>query len=242
MLVSYERQHTDWIPLTLSLLKRAMPFAFIAVLVGLGYITKLEVAKSDPDRYYHLRLSQISADEGLQSTLPQAEDLGWGDKFPDKEFLFHILTSATHFVGGEKLLSHLPFFLQFLIFVCLFLACRRFLSTKEALLLILFAIAGNYWFSLRMSMLRPHVLAILVFCLLLYACMFSRSRYVAPLLCFLYALAYHAIYVPLVGIGCFALVHFWNRDFSWLKTLAYAVLALIAGTILSPYFLSLIHI
>ena len=47
----------------------------------------------DPDRLYQLSLSREVALRGLVlPNLPQAEDIGWADYFPDKEFGYHALT------------------------------------------------------------------------------------------------------------------------------------------------------
>ena len=69
------------------------------------------VGYNDPDRFYHLGLSRLISTQGLLRTLPQAEDLGWGHYFPDKEFLFHVFTGAADWVGGPvAVLALVPMF------------------------------------------------------------------------------------------------------------------------------------
>ena len=68
--------------------------AAMAVYYWLLFFPPRLVGSNDPDRYYHLGLAAITAEHGLPATLPQVEDLGWGNYFPDKEFLFHALTGA----------------------------------------------------------------------------------------------------------------------------------------------------
>ena len=45
---------------------------------------------------------RLSAEQGLLLTLPQVEDLGWGEYFPDKEFLFHVQTRVAYKFAGER--------------------------------------------------------------------------------------------------------------------------------------------
>ncbi len=58
------------------------------------YGAHIQAGSNDPVRYHHLALSRLSSEQGLLRTLPQIEDLGWGQYFPDKEFLFHVLTAT----------------------------------------------------------------------------------------------------------------------------------------------------
>ncbi|MGZ3650875.1 MAG: hypothetical protein ACXWSC_06845 [Bdellovibrionota bacterium] len=78
---------------------------FIAVAVGFALFLKVKlVSDGDPDRYYHIALSKITAESGrpFLRSLPQVEDLGWGDYFVDKEFLFHEVTTLGYVIGGER--------------------------------------------------------------------------------------------------------------------------------------------
>ncbi len=54
--------------------------------------------KDDPDRYYHFAISRAYAEHGFREKVQQADDIGWGDSFGEKEYLLHV------FIGlGSKL-------------------------------------------------------------------------------------------------------------------------------------------
>ena len=57
----------------------------------------------DPDRYYHFALSRdmVASGQVFLRSVPQVEDLGWGELFVDKEFLFHQLTALGYRIAGD---------------------------------------------------------------------------------------------------------------------------------------------
>jgi hypothetical protein len=159
--------------------------------------------KMDPDRFYHFAISKIYATSGFPKTLPQAEDVGWGDAFAEKEFLFHVLTGLGHKIGGEMGVLWVTW-----AFYAAMAATFGFIfgySVNSLWLVPLGAIAmmtTTGVFSLRMMMVRPHVLAILLMTLQMFA--WVRGRWaIACMLEAIYVLAYHAFYVPLVISGVF---------------------------------------
>jgi hypothetical protein len=212
--------------------------SFVAAVMSayyyLFYFPPRMVGISDPDRFYHLGLSKLIAAHGLLRTLPQAEDLGWGHYFPDKEFLFHVLTGLAAWMGGTVgVLLTVPV-LGTAIVLCLYVQLARVIRPTHAALLCLAVILLSGVFLFRLTLLRPHLLAILFFCLLLQG--FLERR---PWLTFLgaagFALSYHAFYLVLIVVGAaspFRIVGRENDRRIWLWALA----GLAIGIVINPYF------
>lgn len=204
-----------------------------AVYAGL-YGSHIQAGSNDPDRFYHLALSRLSSEQGLLRSLPQVEDLGWGQYFPDKEFLFHVLTAAGYRLNGDAgALAVIPL-LGVGIVGLLYLTLRREIPPWKAALVTLFPVLVTTVFLYRLMLLRPHVLAIFFFCLLL-AAILQRQRLLAVLAVFGFVLSYHAFYVPLL---CILLAWPLRRtvvrpDGLWL---GWMLTALLAGLLLNPYF------
>lgn len=150
----------------------------------------------EPDRFYHLALlrEMVGQDRWVLRVWPQFPLLGWSEFFSDKEFLFHWLLQFPYRALGENaVLVTNAFFAATLVSLPLWLN-RRAPFFAFALSLALFLAHPHLLF--RFSLLRPHVLATLLFAAFAYAFLVRRARLAAFLL-FLFPLAYHAFYLPL---------------------------------------------
>src|SRR5207342_411330 len=153
--------------------------------------------------------------------------------------LFHVLTGGAWALGGARAVLALVPLLGIAIVLCLHAQLGRVLRPLPATLL---AIAGpllTVGFLFRITLLRPHLLAILLFCLLLLALLRERPR-LAALACLLFALAYHAFIVVAVVIAAAWLL----RRQPGMPRLAWAwcLGGLCAGVLLNPYFPSNLQI
>lgn len=192
------------------------------------------VGRSDPDRYYHLGLSRLFSEQGIVRTLPQVEDLGWGRLFPEKEFLFHALTGSADWLGGSTLVLLVVPLLGIAITLCLYSELSRVLRPVHAALLSSAVPLLSARFLFRLTILRPHMLAILFFCLVLLAILRKRPR-LAALAAAGFALSYHAFYLVVLVAGVAWLLRRKmgpEGENSWLWCLA----GLAVGIILNPYF------
>jgi hypothetical protein len=191
------------------------------------------LGSSDPDRFYHLGLSRIIAASGLPRVLPQVEDLGWGGYFPDKEFLFHALTGSAWAVGGADAVLALVPAIGLGIALCLYSGLCRTLRPGQATLLVLVGLAGTAGFVYRLSLLRPHLLAIFIFCLLVLAVLRSRPR-LAGLAAAMFVLAYHAFYIVLVVAAVAWLLR--RQPGIGRHTWSWCLAGLAVGLVVNPYF------
>jgi hypothetical protein len=203
------------------------------------YLPPRLVGSNDPDRYYHLGLSALTAKGGLLRTLPQVEDLGWGHYFPDKEFLFHALTGAAQWLAGGEAgpLLVVPV-LGTCIVLCLYLTLQEVLAPKRAAILVLAATALSPMFLFRLTLLRPHLLAILCFCLLLAAILRGRP-WLAALATAGFVLSYHAFYIPVIVLAVAAAIR-WPEASGGPRRWQWALPGLVFGLVLNPYFPSTI--
>lgn len=193
----------------------------------------------DSDRQYHLGLSKLLVDAGSLhlEKLPQAEDVGWGDYFPDKEYLFHVLTSFAYRAAGERGAVAAVLLVAVGSAWILYAFALGWLTPPLAL-----ACAFSAFFStalvFRLLMLRPHVLALFCFLLLQFAILRRR-----PVLCFFaaaaFVLAYHAFYIPLISLGLVAVLAFaepkGNRMSLW-KIVGVGFAGFVVGIVVNPYF------
>jgi hypothetical protein len=211
--------------------------AAVAFLVGGYYWLFLGAPRllgsADPDRYYHLALARIYASSGLPRVLPQVEDLNWGHYFPDKEFLFHVLTGGAWAAGGDgAVLACVPL-LGLAVALLLYFEASRVLRPAPAAALVGAGLLGTSAFLFRMSLLRPHLLAVLCFCLLLLAIVRQRPR-LAALAAAAFVLSYHAFYV--VGVVVVATWLLRRAEGMPRLTWAWVLGGLCLGLLVNPYF------
>jgi hypothetical protein len=198
----------------------------------------------DTDRFYHFALSRMLAEKGafMLEALPQAEDVGWGGYFPDKEFLFHLLTRIGYSLGAETGVVAVCLALASAMGISLYFFAALFLSPVPA-----FLCASSFFFAhslvFRLLLVRPHVAALLCFVLLNIAIL-RRRPLLASLAAAGYAMAYHAFYIPLaclaVALVCCFLESKAERA-GRLKAVALAFVGILAGLLLNPYFPSQVH-
>ena len=208
--------------------------AAMAAYYYMFYFPPRLVGLSDTDRFYHLGLSKLMAAHGLLRTLPQAEDLGWGRYFPDKEFGFHVLTGLAAWMGGSVWVLMLTPILGTAIIVCLYVQLTCVLRPWRAALLSLSVALLTAIFIFRLTLLRPHLLAILCFCLLL-AGFLNRRAWLTFFAAAGFALSYHAFYVALAVIAVALPLRIHqepNKRAIW----RWALAGVCVGILINPYF------
>lgn len=209
-------------------------FLAIALYYGLFYLSPKQVGANDPDRFYHLALSEMMARQGLIRQLPQVEDLGWGHYFPDKEFLFHVFTGMAHWIGGPEAVLLLVPIIGAGIVLLLFAEVSRTIRPWPAFALVIPMVLLTGHFVFRLSMLRPHLLAILFFCLLLSGIL-QRKYWLTLLAALGFSLSYHAYYVVLM-VGALAALVYWEPALGRRQIWVAVPVGLLLGIVVNPYF------
>jgi|GEM_PF-1184409 len=190
--------------------------------------------RKDPDRYYHFSISRMMVQDGVLDTLPQVWGLGWDRAFPDKEFLFHVFTWAGFRLGGDDGVVLAAGVLSLAALLLLLLQLSRWLPPWNALLVVLVVPGMSVPFLIRMALVRPHVLAVLAFVLLLLG-LLQRRVWWCVVAGAAYALGYHAVYMPLAALGLAGLLAF-RRDAALMRCALLGTAGLAAGLLLNPYF------
>ncbi len=209
--------------------------SFLVFLATFALSRYLPAIDYDPDRFYHFAISKIYAETGFPQTLPQAEDVGWGQAFAEKEFLFHVLTGLAWGAGAENGVIVFYRLLFALLMTTLGAVIAR--ASRSAWMMPVATavlIFGCAQFASRMNMLRPHVLAILLLTWQIMAWRAGRWK-VAAILGGVYVLAYHAFYIPLSVSAIFILcAYLGGRNMS--RQVAWTLLLVAAGIIINPAF------
>ncbi|MEM9558209.1 MAG: hypothetical protein AAGC60_28380 [Acidobacteriota bacterium] len=179
-------------------------------------------------------------DPGLDDTV--FDDTGFGDTgFGDKELLFHLaMVPLVELWPGDAERPPLAAGrLALALFNALVLAVLAALGVRAAgawgLLLPVWLVWSSTEFAWRLVRLRPELLALVLFCLGLWAAATLRMRLLA-LVATLFALSYTAVHA---FCGLFALLFFWwglaRRSWRWDMALAVA-LGTGVGLVLHPHF------
>jgi len=205
---------------------------FVAVFFATRYFPAIEF---DPDRFYHFAISRIYATGGYPATLPQAEDIGWGQAFAEKEFLFHLLSGLAWKLGGEHGVVVYSRVLFALLMTTLGIVIARATSSRWMVPVATFVIMMCCaQFSTRMNMIRPHVLAILVMTWQILAWRSGLWK-LACVLAGAYALAYHAFYVPLAINGIF-IASLFLAGTNVSRQVAWTILSMAVAIVANPAF------
>jgi hypothetical protein len=193
---------------------------------------RLYAARSpaDPDRHFHFAVSRAWATTGLAKTLPAVEGIGWHQQYVDKEFLFHVVTWLGWEAAERAGVVAACAVLGGLVVALLYALARRSLSPLPAALVVV-AAAGCPMFLYRLTLVRPHLLAIAA-TLLLVSGVQRRSAPMSFSAGAVFALAYHALYVPLAVLGLGALLL--GRS-SW-RAVGAGAAGLTLGTVVNPFF------
>lgn len=217
-------------------LHSALPWALVGLATGLFAALAFQLnriqGRSEPDYYLHVAVTKLAAlGGGILRSLPQAEGLGWGRLYPDKEFVFHQILRILHFLGGEPSISWAVPLLAGLNFLVVAWLLARFLGPGRAAALAFVGLALSQPFLWRMSLLRPHLLGVFFF-LALVAALLSRRALWVGVCAALFAVSYHAFYLPLVLL---ALSFFLRAERPW-RLAAAGVAGVVVGVVVHPFF------
>lgn len=198
-----------------------------------------EGSQNDPDRFYHFALSRYMVEQGglFLKEYPPVEDLGWGEYFSDKEFLYHQFTRIGYWLAKDQGIIAISLAISFSSLMLLYFFGATTGSVPLGLaasLMLLFSPA----IYPRLFMVRPHVLAIFAF-IGLVGFLFRRQPKWVLTFSLIFSLAYHAVYVP--GLFFLAMIasSFLFRSpklMEFRKASLFGIAGLVLGVLLNPYF------
>ncbi len=188
----------------------------------------------DPDRYFHFELSRRMLEVGLVRDLPQVSDTAWARHFVDKELLFHVFTALAYAVAGPTAVVWFCHGLAALLVCLCYLGARFWLRPAPAFALVFAVVFSCEDPVFRLVLVRAYLLAQLLVVGLILALVQRRERVVGAMT-LLYALAYHALYVPGIVVAVFSLAH-GRRLWDTRRLVAWAGGGLALGLLVNPYF------
>ena len=138
------------------------------------------IALGDPDRFFHLALARETVASGKLwlSRLPQFTGLGWDRQFPDKEFLFHLVNRGLQFLGGEAAVLKIIPIASGMILLSLLSLVSGQAGLMMGSVIVLAGLVFDPYLLIRLGMLRPHLLAILFFTLILHGLIRTSAGWV----------------------------------------------------------------
>ncbi|MBW1872100.1 MAG: hypothetical protein JRJ19_08555 [Deltaproteobacteria bacterium] len=212
-------------------------------LVGVLVISSIQFQSSDmvgADAYYHTRVAKIISEQGILHEFPWTQASVFKEHYADKQFLFHVLLIP--FLGSD-----LTFGPKVLVVIlgALLLAMLAWILIRHGLpvpwLFVILLIGAGGMFFFRLSLVRPHLLAI-PFSLLGAHLMLRRNVWGTFLLALIFPLCYTAAHllvclVLLYGLAC--KLH--KEPFPWRLVVAVLVGTMV-GLALHPHRANTIHL
>lgn len=198
------------------------------------------------DAFYHVKIAELGPRAYLGTTFPAMYASTWTTNFYDKELGFHLLLSlVTTVKKAIGFPARAPFHVEaaLLLGIALigFLYCTRRLqySAPQYLALTLLLSLSSVWFTNRMTLVRPHLLAIAY--MMLYTGILSRIRstkkiWPAVVMPWLFVYLYsspHLIFIPTFAWAC-CLAR--RKTGLALRLMAGALLGFLLGMTIHPQF------
>ena len=185
------------------------------------------------DAYYHVRVSQVITEEGILDEFPYTQASVFKNNYADKQFLFHVLLIP--FLGEDLVLG--PKILTVLLTALLF-ALMAWVLVRHGVSLpwlwTVLMLASGVMFLFRMSLTRPHLLAVPL--AVLAAHLLLRRHVLGMLLVSLFfPLCYTAAHLlPGMALVYAAACVFRKEPFPWRLVLA-AFAGVLVGLLLHPH-------
>lgn len=141
-----------------------------AILIPFLILLNLRILLNDsselcPDSFYHIMFADLGTEYYMAKDFPHMTMSVWNQHFSDKELLYHLILS--HLRKLENLLclpSNPPFHFSALFFTFIFIASfvtiAHLMKISKILLLTLALLLMCPFFTMRIEMLRPHVLSL----------------------------------------------------------------------------------
>lgn len=234
------------------LVNAGIPLVLALITLGIGIRFQFLIPLPDSDQFFHFALSRLQLNDGLRSTLPEVEGLGWGVQFVDKEFFYHLLTTLAYYFAQDQGIRHLALLISCFLVYAIYRASldgaslrgKKSIPSMLQLLLglaVLIALPLDIFFLHRLYLVRPHTLAMLFFTIFL-SSLLRRSLACLLVSSLFFALSYHALYIPLVVLVVFQCTRVLVKDgdtttrVAETKLFLAGILGLALGSALHPAF------
>jgi hypothetical protein len=222
--------------------------AVIALVIPLLMLTALREsafdAENSVDSYYHVQIADMGPSVYLSKTFPWTTVSVWKEHFSDKELLYHIFLSGIR--KYQKLINlpmTPPFNFPAVFFTGMMLAAfvftANYFKVRNIIYYSLILIFISPFFTDRILMLRPHVLAItimLLACPLIHSVKSYKDLGKVFIFAFFTSWAYSNPHFILLPVTAFALIKIRHRTYLAPAIIITAVAGLAAGLTVHPQF------
>ena len=232
-----ETPHPDLAP-------READWPWVPVILGwLGLIWLLSLlgAPYGVDPYFHLQVADVMRERGIGfDTFPYATESIWAHRYFDKEWLFHVF--LVPFLGSGKLnAGHSAVLVMNALLILGLWYTFKTLEIRKAWFwaaLLPCSVFGMAW--LRLTLLRPHLLAAPIF-LVAIAAALRRKHILLGIMAFLYAMCHTAHWqLPFMIAAIDGVAILWPRKpekrFRQLPLVVASVVGIAIATLLHPHF------
>jgi hypothetical protein len=218
--------------------KKIILILLLAIIIGLHlYVAPASLWYNaiDPDRYYHFYVSKLYYPGHFPEVLPQPVDARWDKIFPEKEFLFHVVTGFFSFLWGDQGVIAAVIFISSALLGCLYIMAAHLSTPFIGFCAVIFPLmAGIIRYYLRLHMVRPQVLAMFWFVLMIFGVL-KKKPWIILSTCVGFALSYHGLQVPLIVGISLILAGILTRS-TFARPLSSGAIGIVIGVLLNPYF------
>ena len=198
------------------------------------------------DVYYHIKAADMFPFMATTKQFPWTEISLWKTNFYDKELGFHAviyLLRQLNYLLGFSLEPPFNFINGVMVAVILFAVglCSWLYSRKAAIIVSPLLVFISPLFFSKITMIRPQVISIFLYSMVLFVLILSKNFKIKCLLIFilswLYAICYSVPHVIIVPIFLFVVISFIKeKKYTEFLLLLFAVLGITAGLTLHPQF------
>jgi len=231
----------------ISFFKKNIP-SIIALIIPLLMLTALRQsafeAENSLDAYFHVQIADMGPSVYLTKFFPWTTLSVWSEHFSDKELLYHLfLTVIRSYQKYISLPLGSPFNFPAIFFtgmmIAAFVYSANYFKVRNIIYYSLLLIFISPFFTDRILMLRPHVLAItimLLACPLIHSIKNYKDLGKVFIFAFFSSWAYSNPHFILLPITAFAITKFKHKPYLAVTILLAAIFGLLSGLTIHPQF------
>jgi hypothetical protein len=221
----------------LGSLRRRAPLLLLLAYAGVlfGVLSFTSAGLFERDGYFHARFARTMPERGLSRAFPFTQLSTWRESFCDKELLYHAAMMPFTLATDEPLVGAQVFSL--LLALGVLAALYLVLEANRArwpLYFVILSLSMGGLFLARLTMIRSHVLSMLLQLVGLHLLVARRPRALFAL-GFLYAWSYTVPAALVMTSALFVLGRWVSRGGLDLRSLLGAGLGVAAGLVIHPY-------
>jgi hypothetical protein len=217
-----------------------LPFWGVVYLLLVGAIQWHIPSPMDGDTSYHAAVGQLIRDHGILQAFPWTPFSWLADNYADKELLFHLLFVPLIDFGWIRAAQIIDTVCGAAILLTICLVLRRE-GVKYPWLWALIPLAASHTFVYRFSIVRPHLLSIILAILVLWAATGGKTKLLAAVSA-IYPWAYVAWLMPVVLVVIAETARYLSGRGIRIKPMLVALGGMATGLALHPNSVNLVRL